>query len=317
MNGAVWQVSAGPVSRSYAAYFLKYGVALIGPGDPGEWTTAQRDEDFEGSFVRRFATDLKADHVLVLRSGVSTVKAIGIVASDDYLYLKQCDDINGWDLQHARRVRWGVLPTEHDFKLKVFGPRPTRFSRVYDKEVIDFCQRFIGSPPGDWQNARLPELPQEEDALDDVPSSIELIVSEALDIVPMLKDKKLFGDRPKEDELVAHFVVPLLKALKWQTEQIAVKWRDVDVTLFKSLPRNPDNIAFIIEAKRLGAGVEAALKQARRYLEKLGVARDVVVTDGVRYRMYDGQHNFEPVAYANLARLKKRAADLFARLQRQ
>jgi hypothetical protein len=32
--------------------------------------------------------------------------------------------------------------------------------------------------------------------------------------------------------------------------------------------------------------------------------------------MYDGAHAFEPLAYANLARLKQPAADLFARMQR-
>ncbi len=72
----------------------------------------------------------------------------------------------------------------------------------------------------------------------------------------------------------------------------------------------------MIEAKRLGGGVEGALEQARGYVEALGVARDVVVTDGIRYRMYAGGHQFEPVAYANLARLKRPAATLFERMKR-
>ena len=72
----------------------------------------------------------------------------------------------------------------------------------------------------------------------------------------------------------------------------------------------------MIEAKRLGAGVEGALEQAKGYVEALGIPRDVIVTDGIRYRMYAADHGFEPLAYANLARLKKPAADLFARMQR-
>ena len=32
--------------------------------------------------------------------------------------------------------------------------------------------------------------------------------------------------------------------------------------------------------------------------------------------MYDAEHAFQPLAYANLARLKQPAADLFARMQR-
>src|SRR5439155_2957529 len=70
-----------------------------------------------------------------------------------------------------------------------------------------------------------------------------------------------------------------------------------------------ENCHLVIEAKRLGAGVEGALEQARGYVEALGVARDVVVTDGIRYRMYAGGHEFEPMAYANLARLKTAGGD--------
>ena len=62
-----------------------------------------------------------------------------------------------------------------------------------------------------------------------------------------------------------------------------------------------------------GAGVRA-LDQA----EIRGGAwalRDVIVTDGIRYRMYR-RTRIAPVAYANLARLKQSAADLIARMQR-
>jgi len=42
------------------------------------------------------------------------------------------------------------------------------------------------------------------------------------------------------------------------------------------------------------------------------------VTDGIRYRLYAkrAEQDFAPVAYANLARLKQPALDLFARLKR-
>jgi hypothetical protein len=44
---AVWQISAGPVSRSYADdVLLKSGVVLIGPGDAGQWTPERDDSEF-------------------------------------------------------------------------------------------------------------------------------------------------------------------------------------------------------------------------------------------------------------------------------
>jgi putative DNA methylase len=58
MSRAVWQISGGPASRAYAEVFLRHGVALIGPGDAGPWNPERDDDEFEGSFVRRFAQPL-------------------------------------------------------------------------------------------------------------------------------------------------------------------------------------------------------------------------------------------------------------------
>jgi hypothetical protein len=73
----------------------------------------------------------------------------------------------------------------------------------------------------------------------------------------------------------------------------------------------------LIEAKRLGAGVEGALQQVKDYMTQLGTARDVMVTDGIRYRLYDGRRDFAPVAYVNLIRLKASASELFNRIRRE
>lgn len=31
-----WQIATGYNTRNYSDIFLKYGVAIVGPGDPGE-----------------------------------------------------------------------------------------------------------------------------------------------------------------------------------------------------------------------------------------------------------------------------------------
>jgi len=312
---AVWQVSAGPASRSYADVFLKHGIALVGPGDAGPWTPERDDDEFEGGFVRRFASEVSSGDVLLLRTGLATVVAVGLV-DGDYLYWNAFDDVNGWDLQHARRVRWCRLPAQHAFAGSAFGANPPRCSRVWSQELIDFAERFLNSPPTYWQTAPLPELPAEEPPLGDVPDAFKGIVAEAADLVPLFWNRQAFGETPSEDELIAHFIVPFLRALGWPPERIAVKWRYVDVAVFRALPRTAENCHLVIEAKRLGAGVEGALQQARGYVEALGIPRDVIVTDGIRYRMCAADLGFEPMAYANLARLKNRATELFARLRR-
>jgi hypothetical protein len=125
---------------------LRHGVALIGPGDAGAWTSERDDNEFESGFVRRFASEITAGDAILLRTGLAMIAAVGLVASD-YLYLNVFDDVNGWDLQHARRVRWCRLPAPHTFASSAFGANPPRCSRVWSQEVIDFTNRFIKSPP--------------------------------------------------------------------------------------------------------------------------------------------------------------------------
>ena len=311
----VWQIAGGPGSRSYVDVFIKHGLGLIGPGDPGRWTPDRDDDEFDGGFVRRFSSEVRVDDVFLLRTGISSIRAIGLVASE-YQYLEQFDDVNGWDLQHGRRVRWGVLPEEYDFGSHVFGANPTRFSRTWNEQAVSCAEKFLNSPPTDWQAAPLPPIPPAEPTLHEVPPALREVVAKVLDLTPLLWDRERFGDHPREDELVAHFVVPFLEALGWPSERIGVKWRDIDVAVFRDLPRTPENCHLVIEAKRLGAGVEGALGQAMGYVKALGVPRDVVVTDGVRYRMYSCENDFAPVAYANLAWLKASAAEFFARMKR-
>jgi hypothetical protein len=306
----VWQIAGGPWGRSYTAVFLRHGVGLIGPGDAGPWSQSRPDTDFGGTSVRRFATRAQPGDIVLLRAGNSVVKAIGLIASD-YQYLAQFDDVNGWDLQHGRRIRWRTLPEDHDFGQAVFGANPRRFGKVDHSQVVDFALRFVNSPPTDWQQAALPPLPPEEESLSDVPERLCDLVGFALDFA-----NQPFGERVSEDEMIAHLIVPLFRALGWLPEQIAVKWRYVDVALFAQLPRKPENCRLVIEAKYPGVGAEGALGQAKRYCRRLGICRDVLVSDGFRYRLYAADQDYQPVAYANLIRLKQSALELFNRLKR-
>jgi len=307
-EGAVWQLSGRGAGRSYADVLLRYSVALLWPGDAGPWSPDRDDEEFEGGFVRRFAAELQS-------SGACRISAVGLVASG-YSYLDVFDDVVGLDLQHARRVRCCELPTDYDFGQPVFGPTPTRFSRVQCAEVRDYVWRFLNSPPTYWQEAPLPALPAEEPAMEDIPSHLQDCIAAAADLYPLFRDSERFGPSPSEDEIVGHLVLPFLRSLGWLPERIGVKWRYIDVALFASLPRSPETCFFVIEAKRLGAGVESALDQAKGYVHSLGEARDIVVTDGVRYRLYAAQNEYAPIAYANLVRLKRSAVELFNRLAR-
>lgn len=248
---AIWQVSGGPANRSYANIFLRHGVALIGPGDAGPWQPGRPDDEFDGSFVRRFAVDVQPGDVVLLRMGNSAICAVGLVAGA-YAYLPQFDDVNGWDLQHGRQVRWFSLPEAYDFGAPVFGGSATRFGQVAHPAVVDYALRFVQSPPTSWQHARLPALPPEQPPLLEVPLPLQGLVAQVRDLADLYWDRRTFGDHPAEDEMLVHYVVPLLQALGWPVERIAVKWRFIDVSVFRSLPRTPENCHLVIEAKRFG-----------------------------------------------------------------
>ncbi|HVC98999.1 MAG TPA: hypothetical protein VND64_35370 [Pirellulales bacterium] len=315
-NRTCWQIAGGPTDRAYADDFLKYSVALIGPGDPGPWKIERDDGDFEGGSVRWFASEVALGDLFVLRIGNAKAVAVGSVASE-YLHLPQFDDVNGWPLQHARRVRWFRLPAPHDFGRAAFGANPQRFARVWAREIVSFAERFIASPPTDWQSALLPDLPPEEGRLSVVPEAFVNLVALAHDLgLQAYWDRQNFGEHPSESEMVAHFVVPFFRALGWRPELIAVGWQRTDVALFRALPRIAENCQVIVEAKCLGAGVEGAVEQAQGYADTLGSTCDLVVTDGLRYRLYAHDRGYAPVAYANLGRLKESSSRLFERLKK-
>lgn len=310
---AVWQVSGGPVDRPYADVFLKHGVALLGLGEDCAWQPGRDDRDRRG-FIRRFAAELQVGDLLLLRAAIDTIVAVGIVAGA-YECLEPFDDVNGWDLRHGRRVRWHRLPEPYRFDSSVFGAKPMRCSRVQNPEAVDYARSFLASGLTHWQEAPLPTLPPVEPLLAEVPENLRDVVGLARDLAGLYGDEERLGDAPNENEMVAHFVVPFLRALGWPPENIAVEWHRIDVALFGALPRTPENCRFVVEAKRLGSGLEGARKQAEDYVEGLGVPRDVVVTDGFRYRIFACENDFIPAAYANLACLKQSSLLLFDRLR--
>ncbi len=322
----MWQVAAGNNGRYYHDVFLEYGVALIGRGDPGEWNEEQPDEDFGGPYVLWFAHDMQDGDVLVLRQGRNRILAIGKVVGD-YQYLEQFDDVNGWDLQHGRRVCWHVLDPVHEFDQDVFGANPRRLSRVRQPDVVNFVNGIVGG--NEWQNhlCNLPELPVREEVLIDLPEVWQNLQEWVNQTQNFLEDYYANNLGPKElaeNESTAHFVVPLLRALGWPIQNIAMEWHRIDVSVFENIPRTPENCRLLFEVKRLGQGVTGyALDQAIAKAKEQNIMGDnqyIVVTDGILYFLYlanlANNENLIPAAYANLSRLKETHLGLFQFMER-
>jgi hypothetical protein len=305
----VWQIAAGDRNRTYSDCFLKWGVGLIGG-------------DSEKTHVKSFKNNVDEGDIFLLRDGACGISAVGLVVSD-YKRLEQLfRDVNGWSLPDARRVKWLEFPRLLKLRSFRFGKSPSRFSRVKDVTLIRSAKKRIESKLRTLASKPLPKLPTRQLRLTPVPKRLRKTVEIAKHLSPLFWED--IDYRPTEDELIAHLVVPFLRALGWRPELIAVKWRNIDVAVFNKLPRIPENCRFVIEAKRLGHGIEGALKQASRYLLRHGARANVILTDGVRYKLYSRRGGLEYAnstdlkerEYANLANLTARAAKLFARMRR-
>lgn len=333
LNGrTVWQHAAGDTDRDYVDVCIQNGVILNGPGRAGPWP-AQMDEVVgknrrpkKLSDLRRFCEDMRDGDVVVLRLGTKLVPAVGVIVGD-YEWNDAFGDVDGWDLEHVRRVRWLWV-----------GKQPKEFD-AYAIKWGDTTQRLNPGGVWDWvaslrvdelKPLDLPELPSQRDAgeigfdrISDflfdrgvASASIAHLMTEIGELTRIARwyersskdgsDGDQHSNRPSEHETVAYLVVPLLRALGWTPQRMAVEWNKVDVALFESLPRAGDNMSVVVEAKKLGRACLAARLQATGYADQRAGCLRLIVTDGLRYGVYVKQSdgNFGLHAYLNLTRLR-------------
>lgn len=105
----IWQIAAGDTNRRYQDVLLDWDVVAMGPGDAGWYPEhVSLDAGFSAHQVlalQQFCGQMTAGDIVVLRLGTAEVYGVGEVVGD-YLWLDDFGDIDGWDLQHVRRIRW-------------------------------------------------------------------------------------------------------------------------------------------------------------------------------------------------------------------
>jgi len=108
---------------------------------------------------------------------------------------------------------------------------------------------------------------------------------------------------PSEFETEAYLVVPLLRALGWTPQKMALEWNKVDIALFDRLPRDNANLIAVVEAKKKGTSCLTAMSQAQRYASAMENCTRLIVTDGLRYGVFikeRGSVDYLLHAYMNL-----------------
>ncbi len=311
----IWQIGTGDDARPYDRLFVEYDVALLGPGSPGKWS-ADNHKYSKKDVIRAFASDAKAGDFIVAKRGVKCAVALGVL-DGEYGWDETFDDCEGWDLQHYWRVHW-IWNGEEQFGKTVFSQ--SKFSQSHKDEVANWATALVRDkridPPWDAELKQLPEAEKKFDTSRLEPPLRTIIErAQAWDRHTSSGD---FGDvKPTEDELLTHITVPLLEALGWKPEQIAVKWNRCDLALFTENPREPSNCRLVVEGKRIYAGLNWAADQAKYYVRELGLEPDgVLVTDGLRYRLYKHpEYSDDDALGANLVRPKAGAEELFEALR--
>ena len=316
----IWQQAAGDKDRNYAAICIKWGVILNGPGKFGPWPECYDDVLNNGAHkkkltdLRRFAEEMKAGDLVALRLGTDTCIAVGEICGE-YTWNPCFGDIDGWNIQHVRRVKWLWSSLENPKKFQTYSFKQGDTTQILSDGAVKswISELYCENLP----LAELPDLPENDDetTIDEIADflfdqgvaaeSISHLTGKIGELLRIANWYHRSKNPPSEPETIAYLVVPFLRALGWTPQKMAIEWNHVDVALFHQLPRDSSNLAVVVEAKKMNNSCLTAQSQASNYAEKHG-CQSLIVTDGIRYGVFSkADSSFKLDAYLNLTRLRK------------
>lgn len=332
----VWQIAAGESGRYYDDLFLKHDVMFLGPGGYGRYEKDKYDKVVKGGLftankigqIRSFAFNVKPNDIVLLRRGYDVI-AVGLIPEgSNYDWSKTFDDVYGWDLQHFRRVIWqdelkSVL-TKLQKGAPLFGERkqiPT-FTAVKDEKVLSRIASLLDNLKTRDLKV-LPDDPPEPMNWEQLAEALfsKGIASSAVDnVVAAVKHQQQLGKwyaeiplkekRPSEHEVVAHLILPLMKALGWSEQLLAVEWHKIDLAAFYGAPTTASKCVLLCEAKGLGHGLQNVIVQATNYVKnnELTNCNRLMLTDGRRIYLHErdrGPWNAFPSGYLNVDKIRE------------
>lgn len=139
---AFWQIASGDGTVDLEAIFLKLNVALIGPGNLGDYFDHRADYLTlnDGYLVRAFCEEVEVGDTLILKRMVNPrtaewdIKAVGkVVGAYRYEPVFESVDVGRWQMQHCRRVHWTIPPQP----IRVTGGgAPVRIQRCGEESIL-------------------------------------------------------------------------------------------------------------------------------------------------------------------------------------
>ena len=316
-----WQVAAGESSRDYSSVFTDFGVMLVGAGNPGPFS--ERKNYYRGhrdwrNQVVRFAERVSLEDIVVLKKphGIQwEIVAVGIVKGE-YEYLDLFEDVEGWDLQHCRKVVWVKPPSQ----IYVKGLSRGTFIEVHNPTIQKKARELlkIGEPIKAEHLPDPPEEVSEEELVDGlVDGGLRAVDAERLMqtigyVRRLARWYKDHGSHISEHETRTFLIVPVLLALGWSEQKMKVEWNNLDIAFFNrayNKKSTKEDCIMILESKRMWEGLSYAERQVKNYQLKFPNCSRLIVSDGVSYRLYHRKNDlWEWEAYLNLLKLKDRHA---------
>lgn len=328
---AIWQVGAGDVGRDYSWLFLEHDLMFLGPGYAGAFESARYQAEvesgeltpFAAGMITAFCQQVQPGDIVLMRRGYRVV-AVGLVPDEGYRHESDFNDIYGWNLEHTRRVLWQEHLTDDLAKAQgdreLFAGRkqiPT-FTRVNDEAVVTPLRKLLERVRPRVPRARPASLPPPL-TLDELGCelfnrglgnrTVEQVQAAIERQRRLLAWYRRFGEiagRPNEHEVVSHMILPLLLALGWSEQLLAVEWNKVDIAGFSGTPTTQSNCVMVCEAKKPRHGLQNVLDQPRYYVQSLALSacRNILLSQGGRFYLYrrqaDGTWPPEPTGYLNV-----------------
>lgn len=222
-------------------------------------------------------------------------------------------------MQHTRRVNW-LWKQDKPKTFPLYTLKQGDTTQILDsQEVVDWINTlnldFLSS-------VQLPILPQENEEEINQESIAEFLYNKGTSgnsierLINVIDDLHMIAkwykkqDSPSEFETESYLIIPLLRALGWTPQKMAIEWNKVNIALFQKLPRSDENLVAVVEAKRKGNSCLTAFSQAERYSQNKKNCNRLIVTDGLRYGIFlKNQDSFYKLhAYMNLTEFKNEYA---------
>ena len=313
----IWQIGSGDSSRDYSQIFLDFGVALVGPGNPGDERKSETKLFYQenpdknwGAVISR----IKKGDWVILRGGQKIVKAVGEAISD-YEFNEIFGDVDGWDLQHLIEVKWYMPEKEIVFEKSILV-RST-LTRCYDTTVINRInsEEFVMCRTiANYKEFKVPKLIDFEEISQSL-IDFGLRIQDSENITQTIQRiKKLtmwYFEKDKnvlEHEIRTFLVIPLLISLGWSEQKIKIEYHKIDIAIFNNSFTGDYKTSplIIIETKRFDDGLSFTSQQALNYSKDYPNCKKIITTNGYRYKIYEKQKDdFVETAYLNMFNLRE------------